>query len=119
MQVYIETPRDAYEAYVIYSFYSLMVESLGSRAALAEILEARGGIASVIWPFCCIKWRMGYEFLTNTSIGVFQYVFLRLACTVITFITEYFGMYNDVSSGLCFYYLYHGITSVLRGVYLL
>ena len=49
-KVYIETPRDAYEAYVIYSFYSLMVESLGSRAALAELLEERGGIASVIWP---------------------------------------------------------------------
>ena len=40
---------------------------------------------------------MGYEFLTNTSIGVFQYVFLRLACTVITLVTEYFGLYNDVS----------------------
>ena len=44
---------------------------------------------------------MGYEFMTNTSMGVFQYVFLRLACTVITLVTEYFGLYNDVSSCTC------------------
>jgi hypothetical protein len=42
---------------------------------------------------------MGYEFLTNTSVGVFQYVFLRLAGTTITLITEYFELYNDVSGG--------------------
>jgi hypothetical protein len=48
---------------------------------------------------CCIRWRMGYEFLTNTSVGVFQYVFLRLAATTITLVTEYFDLYNDVSVG--------------------
>ena len=40
---------------------------------------------------------MGYQFLTNTSIGVFQYVFIRLATTVITLITEALGVDRDVS----------------------
>ena len=111
-------------------------QALGSRRALAERLEDRGGIAPVLWPLCvlgvvlslsgalafaasvwgravsdwhqhpprsvrtvaypfascCIRWRMGYEFLTNTSVGVFQYVFLRLACTIITLVAEFFDV---------------------------
>jgi hypothetical protein len=48
---------------------------------------------------CCIRWRLGYQYLTNTTIGVFQYVAIRLACTAITLITEYCGVYKDVSGG--------------------
>lgn len=49
-KVYIETPRDAYEAYVIYTFFNLMLESLGSRAAVMDELESRGGYARVLPP---------------------------------------------------------------------
>ena len=59
---------------------------------------------------CCVRWRLGYEFLTNTSVGVFQYVFLRLACTVITLITEFFDLYGDGSWSLQTAYTYVTIT---------
>ena len=49
-KVYIETPRDAYEAYVIYTFFNLMLESLGSRATVMNHLECRGGYARVLPP---------------------------------------------------------------------
>ena len=80
---------------MIYSFYVLMLESLGSRATVLDELEARGGYVPVLPPFCCIRWRNGYQFLTNTTLGVFQYVFLRLTTTAITLVTEYVGVYND------------------------
>ena len=101
-KVYLETPRDAYEAYVIYSFYVLMLESLGSNDYVLKELEAKsvekeGGRVGVPAPYCCIKWKLGEQFLTNTSVGVFQYVFIRLATTVVTLVAEAAGVFNDVS----------------------
>jgi hypothetical protein len=40
----------ARRSYVIYSFYVLMLESLGSRATVLDELESRGGTTSVLPP---------------------------------------------------------------------
>lgn len=94
-RVFIETPRDAYEAYAILSFYSLMLEALGPRDILIQQLEEQGGDAALPAPCCCVRWARGEPLLTNTSMGVLQYVVVRLVTTVTALVAESAGVYGD------------------------
>lgn len=139
--LYLETARDAYEAYVIYCFYQLLLLSIGGEQDVIRALKAAGKahsttkkaqtassgsgfqalqpspspkavsdeeagpsspdaveehFASHVPPFCCLpKWRLGSDFLHWTSLGVFQYVVLKLVATVVSFVTTATGDYGN------------------------
>lgn len=73
VQIYFETAREAYEAYVIYSFYMLLIHFLGPKDALETTLRAKGEAAHHLVPMCCLpRWKLPRNFLYNTSFGVLQ-----------------------------------------------
>lgn len=50
-KIFLETAREAYEAYVIYNFYMLMLNYLGGGQAVRDILSEQVGDAK---PRCSI-----------------------------------------------------------------
>lgn len=77
----LETAREAYEAWVIYSFYKLMLTFVGETDEIAQAtIDALGREhAHMMFPLHKIKpWKLrGGQFLRITSVGVFQYVWIR------------------------------------------
>lgn len=100
-KVYLETCRECYEAYVLYSFYNLMLAFLGGKAQLAEKLKARGVAqgrerAKHVFPFCCLRgWKLGSRFIHRCTVGCYQYVLLRVLCSAIALITEATHTYGE------------------------
>mmetsp|Transcript_19396 Transcript_19396/g.40756 ORF Transcript_19396/g.40756 Transcript_19396/m.40756 type:complete len:406 (-) Transcript_19396:240-1457(-) len=109
-KVYLETLREAYESWVIYSFFMLMLEfsaaaapanEADKAAAEEEAWEVEGpraapGMVHMLFPFCWLRpWRRDTELVPRAQLGVFQYVFIRLAFSIIVLIAEPFGGYAE------------------------
>ena len=73
---------DLYEAFVLWSFYKCMVESFDSEKDLVSRLE-EVGTAKVPPPFCCITQRLGLKWLNRMTLGVIQYVFIRVILSLL------------------------------------
>lgn len=79
-KVYFETLRESYEAYVIYSYFHLMLNYLNS----LDQTTISNKNYSHIFPFNCIFSSMEYhKFIFKMSIGVFQYLIIRLIVTIV------------------------------------
>jgi hypothetical protein len=93
-KIYLETMREAYEAYVVYSFFKLMREFLGDKpqalARLRRIQERTGrSTAKMLFPCCCLRaWRLDAQFLTRSALGVYQYVVIRTLSAVTALVLE-------------------------------
>lgn len=88
---------ECYEAFVIYSFYTLLVVYLGGEIALHTRCEKKEPVKHV-FPFCCLPaWTHGEEgnFLLFTQIGTLQYVIIKPLCAVLTFICVNTNTYHD------------------------
>lgn len=62
LAIYIETLRDCYESYVLYSFFQFLIEVLGGEEALVLMLKDKSPTRGAhIWGLgCCLKpWAMG------------------------------------------------------------
>uniref|UniRef100_A0A7S0EV46 Uncharacterized protein n=1 Tax=Hanusia phi TaxID=3032 RepID=A0A7S0EV46_9CRYP len=112
-KIYLETMREAYESYVVYSFFKLMREFLGDKpravARLKKVAEEKGrGKAIMLWPCCCMTaWRLDAQFLTRCSLGVWQYVFIRTISAVLACILEHFHLYGEGTYDLNKFYVYY------------
>lgn len=101
---FLETLREMYEAWVIYSFVYLLIAYLGGsdphtqEANVIEILKTkpaeRGHHAGGI-QYCFKHWVMGKEFLVKSKIGAQQYVVLRGVCTAVALGTYVAGVYGE------------------------
>lgn len=94
-KIYLETAREAYEAYVIYSFFMLLHNFLGPRPKLLERLRSKGESHKMMFPLCCFPRMSPRGFLRRTSFGVFQYVFLRFTIAILTLILEHVDLYGE------------------------
>jgi len=110
-RTYFEICRDMYEAFVLYSFHLLMVQFLGGRRKLAERLRLSGKqYASHLPGCCCLRpWRMGSRFVHRTTLGVYQYVVLRVLTSIVVLITEATHTYGEGSWSPTTFYLYSTI----------
>lgn len=101
VELYINTLREMYEAYVIFSFYSLLAEFVGPRERTLRLLEektARTGEsrAHMLPPCCCLRpWRLDGDFISRTRSGTLQYVIVRIVLTAAIFIVSLRGDYNE------------------------
>lgn len=62
LAIYIETLRDCYESYVLYSFFQFLIEVLGGEEALVLMLKDKSPTRGVhIWGmgYCLKPWAMG------------------------------------------------------------
>lgn len=86
---YWETLRECYEAYAIYSFYKLMESYLEGEGVIpGKMLERVGQHCHHMFPFKYVlpKWELSKQFVHKCRKGVFQYVFIKVALTIITLI---------------------------------
>lgn len=98
--LYVETVRDAYEAYVIYSFLYFLLEACGSEVRLCNRLrEKPAAYARHHAPLhmCLRPWRLGSEYVARCKQGVLQYVLLKIVCTVAIVIMHHFDVYDEGS----------------------
>ncbi|GAA5914147.1 hypothetical protein JCM6882_004937 [Rhodosporidiobolus microsporus] len=94
---FVDAFRDVYEAFVIYCFFSLLVEYLGGERSLIITLHGRPPHPHP-WP---IRWCLSpvdasdpFTFL-GLKRGILQYVQLKPLLAAITVILKAFGKYND------------------------
>ena len=96
-RIYLEVARESYEAFVVYSFFRLMMESMGDRERVVKVCAAKGGAARWLPPSSWVlpsswRWPMGEVFVWRCERGVFQYVFLRVACAIVALAAELGGV---------------------------
>jgi len=67
--LYFDLLRECYEAFVIYSFYQLLISALGGERKLVALLAKKEPMPHA-FPFCCLpKWRMSDRFYIKFSQG--------------------------------------------------
>ncbi|KAK6099191.1 hypothetical protein MT418_8444 [Batrachochytrium dendrobatidis] len=94
---YIDTIRDVYEAFVIYSFFTLLINYLGGERALLSLLQERLRIHH-LWPFnyCFLPMDMSdpqtFLFIRR---GVLQFVILKPLLAILIMILKVSGRYEE------------------------
>jgi hypothetical protein len=101
-KIYLETAREAYEAYVIYSFFSLLLHFCGGDDYLRRLLVEKAALTGharsrMLPPFCWLRgWRLTTgEFIYRTKLGVFQYVALRSTLAVLSLVLAEQDAYGE------------------------
>ncbi|KAH8916603.1 DUF300-domain-containing protein [Atractiella rhizophila] len=94
---YLDAIRDVYEAFVIYCFFTLLVEYLGGERSLLLLLHSRPPIRHP-WPISICLPPMDasdpYTFLALKR-GILQYVHLKPVLAAVTMILKATGTYQD------------------------
>ena len=101
-KVYLETAREAYEAFVIYSFFSMMLSFCGGPDYLKRLMLEKAAVtghstSKMLPPFCWLRgWRLTTgQFVNRCRFGVFQYVFLRTLLAMLALILEKEELYGE------------------------
>lgn len=83
-----------------------MLGALGGKARLAKKLIATGKErAKCLPPCCCLRgWRMGSRFVHRCTVGVYQYVLIRVIVSIIAFIAEAKHVYHEGSADFKYFY---------------
>lgn len=91
------TARATFQAFVLYAFFQLMLSFLGGREKLGERLRARpkDRAHSMLGPCGGRGWKMGPRFVHRATVGVYQYVFLRVIVSVMTLGFQGAGLYAE------------------------
>lgn len=120
--LYIETLREAYEAYVVFSFLYFLIALLGEEAQLISILkekpESRGRHT---FPLNLIlsPWIMGHELLHKCKVGVLQYVVIKNLVALAIVIMETLGIFHEGVFRLDGGYLYVCVISNISQIWAL
>lgn len=98
LALYIETIRECYEAYVIFSFLYFLIALLGEETAIiAHLKEKSDSRGQHGWPlkYCVRSWVMGPEFLHHCKLGVLQYVMMKNLMALVIFILQNCRVYGE------------------------
>jgi hypothetical protein len=119
--IYLETLRDLYEAYVLWSFYHLMLQFLGGKKRLAERLRAKPKErARHLPPLCCLRgWKLGSRFVHRCTVGIYQYVILRSFTSILMVIFQSVDLYDEGDWSPTKFYLYASLIINLSQCYAL
>jgi hypothetical protein len=118
--IYIETLRDVYESYVLYSFLQFLIQVLGGEEELILMLKDKSPTRGVhMWglQWCVKPWLMGQPvsktvysttlgrpmkrvqwtspFFVRCKFGVLQYVLLKFVSSIVIMILELHGLYKE------------------------
>lgn len=133
--IYIETLRDFYESYVLYSFLQFLIQVLGGEESLILMLKDKSPTRGFhMWGLqLCVKpWIMGqpvrktvYErtengrshrsvkrvhwmspFFIRCKFGVLQYVLLKFLSAIVVLLLEWKGLYKEGDFSWSSGYLY-------------
>jgi hypothetical protein len=105
--VYIETLKETYEAYVVWNFFFFLIALLGEENHVLSVLRTKGKRGIHTFPFnYFIKSWNGHEIMHKCSMGVLQYVLLKIIATWLVIILQYFDIYDEGEFKLNRGYLY-------------
>lgn len=94
--IYMDTLRECYEAFVIYSFMKYLFNFLKNEVDAYDILiDCKPGLPN-IFPFCLLPpLPGGRRFIQLSRHGMIQYIVIRPATTFLALILEIFGVYGE------------------------
>lgn len=95
--IYLDTVRECYEAYVVYSFFMFLVNYLEEHHGNVAALLATKRPQRHLFPMAYVlpQWRNGAVFLNNCKAGVLNYVVVRPALTLLALALQPFGAYSE------------------------
>ena len=117
--IYIETLRDCYESYVLYSFLQYLIQVLGGEEELILMLKDKSATRGVhMWglQYCVRPWIMGQPvsrtivtgpstavkrvhwtspFFVRCKFGTLQYVLLKFVSSIFVMILELTDLYKE------------------------
>lgn len=120
--LYIETIRECYEAYVIYSFLYFLIALLGDEIKLTTILRSKPkDRLEHHYPFNYIftSWDNPIIYLHNCKLGVFQYVLIKNICSIIIIVLEKNHLYHEGYLSFTGGYLYICLISTISQLWAL
>lgn len=98
LAIYIETIRECYESYVIFSFLYFLIALLGEEQQLIyKLKEKSPSFGRHSWPVNLFvsPWIMGQELLQKCKFGVFQYVLIKTFFAILVCIMQSRGLYHE------------------------
>jgi len=107
LAVYFDLIRDCYEAFVIYNFFSLLLEFLGGYRNAKDSLSTRP--VKMVVPLCCITIPPNRGIIRTCKRLVLQYVVIRPVVSVICVIMQTQGVYCPGNWAVFHGYLYTSI----------
>ncbi|KAJ3079603.1 hypothetical protein HDU99_010504 [Rhizoclosmatium hyalinum] len=110
--VYIFTLRDCYEAFVIYSFYALILQFLGPTVQVQKMaLVSKNPMPYPMWgPI--FKWKYdpaSPTFLQRNKILVLQYVVVRPLMTVVALVTQLTSRFCSESMSVFYGHFWYSV----------
>jgi len=94
--VYFDVVRDCYEAFVIYTFYSLLIEYVGGYEHGKQVFEdklKKTGPQNMVIPLCCFKLKPTRGFIRTCKRLTLQYVVIRPVMTIVIIILQSVSQY--------------------------
>ncbi|XP_005367172.1 transmembrane protein 184A isoform X1 [Microtus ochrogaster] len=121
--VYLDSVRDCYEAFVIYSFLALCFQYLGGESAILAEIRGKPIRSSCIYGTCCLR-GMFYSItlLRFCKQATLQFCIVKPVMALTTIILQAFDKYHDGDFNIHSGYLYVTIvyfTSVSLALYAL
>ena len=97
--LYIETVRECYESYVLYSFMYFLIAVLGEESSLTgHLIKSKGKERGQHLPPMSLllsTWEMDHTFIRRCKFGVLQYVVIKLLLAAVVFVLESVGVYDE------------------------
>jgi len=97
--MYFDAMRGCYEAFVIYCFTQFLIAFLGDENLLIHTLTEKtsGKSKQHLFPVSLFleSWQDGRLFLKQCKKGCLQYVLLKIFCSMLALVTQYYGYYSE------------------------
>ncbi|KAM5214433.1 transmembrane protein 184A isoform 2-T3 [Hipposideros larvatus] len=105
--VYLDSLRDCYEAFVIYSFLSLCFQYLGGESTIMAEIRGKPVRSSCLYGTCCLR-GMAYSigFLRFCKQATLQFCVVKPVMALVTIILQAVGKYHDGDFNIHSGYLY-------------
>lgn len=104
--VYFDVCREAYEAFVIYSFMKYLLNYLHYDLNIQQTIDFKPGV-NHLFPFCFLGTTSGGRlFLHRCKHGILQYVIVRPTTTILAVISQSFDTYGEGQFDLSKTYIY-------------
>uniref|UniRef100_A0A8C7AD00 Transmembrane protein 184A n=1 Tax=Neovison vison TaxID=452646 RepID=A0A8C7AD00_NEOVI len=105
--IYLDSVRDCYEAFVIYSFLSLCFQYLGGESAIMAEIRGKPIRSSCVYGTCCLH-GMSYSigFLRFCKQATLQFCIVKPVMALVTIVLQAFGKYHDGDFNIHSGYLY-------------
>ncbi|KAG0323466.1 hypothetical protein BGZ99_002767 [Dissophora globulifera] len=105
--IYYETIRDCYEAFVIYSFFILLLTFLGDDNSSQRSKITGSDRRKLLYPLNCFYYNpMNENFLYYMKYGILQYVAIKPLCTLAAVVLQYYGLYCETAYSFYFGMIY-------------